>query len=66
MNIVVNGEPHELTPPETLGHLMKELGVEPDRVAVMINGRIVPKAGRAEVGFTLGDRVEILTFMGGG
>lgn len=66
MNLTVNGENQELREPGTLGQLLDALGIVPDRVAVMVNGRVIPKAGRNDVSLREGDRLEILTFMGGG
>jgi sulfur carrier protein len=66
MNIVVNGNKHELGGAGALGQLLKELEIVSERVAVMVNDRIVPKAARGEFVLKEGDRVEILTFIGGG
>ncbi len=66
MNLTVNGEKQELMEPGTLGQLLDRLGIVPERVAVMINGRVIPKTGRNDVSLREGDRLEILTFMGGG
>lgn len=66
MNLTVNGEKQEVAEPATLGQLLVVQGIVPDRVAVMVNGRVIPKAGRDDLALREGDRVEILTFMGGG
>lgn len=66
MHIVVNGNSHDLQDPFTLGQLLKELGIEAGRVAIMVNDGIVPKAGRENAVLIKDDRVEILTFIGGG
>jgi thiamine biosynthesis protein ThiS len=66
MKIVVNGEAHVLGGTGTLRELLAELKASPDHVAVMVNDRIVPKAGRDALTLRAGDRVEVLTFMGGG
>lgn len=66
MNIVVNGSQHELAGSGTLDQLLKELDIVPERVAIMVNDKVIPKAGRAGVVLNEGDRVEILTFIGGG
>ena len=66
MTIVVNGNPHDVKGTATLGQLFKDLDIVPERVAVMVNDRIIPKAGRSEFGLNEGDRVEVLTFIGGG
>jgi thiazole synthase len=66
MNIIVNGNQHELAGAGTLGQLLKEMEIVPERVAIMVNNRIIPKVGRQDVVLKAGDCVEILTFMGGG
>ena len=66
MNIVVNGNSQVIKESGTLGVLLKELGMIPERVAVMVNGRIVRKDSRDSTVLKDGDHVEILTFMGGG
>jgi len=66
MTIIVNGTEHELDNPGTLGHLLKSLEIVPERVAIMVNDRIIPRAGRNEAVLKAGDRIEILTFIGGG
>jgi thiamine biosynthesis protein ThiS len=66
MKIVVNGNSQDFKGTETLGQLLKELDIVPERVAVMVNDRIIPKAGRNEFGLNEGDRIEVLTFIGGG
>jgi thiamine biosynthesis protein ThiS len=66
MNIIVNGNQHELAVAGTLGQLLKELEIVPERVAIMVNDRVISKASRAEVVLRDGDRIEILTFIGGG
>jgi thiamine biosynthesis protein ThiS len=66
MNITVNGSQHSHHGSGVMAELLRELGVMPDRIALMVNDRIVPKAERETVRLQEGDRVEILTFMGGG
>ena len=50
----------------SLEELIRELGANADQVAIMVNDRIIPKEKRGSVQLKDGDRVEILTFMGGG
>ena len=45
---------------------LKETGIETKRVAVEINGDIVPKAEYSERTFKDGDVCEIVHFVGGG
>jgi len=66
MTITLNGTLYELGDPATLGHLLISLDIVPERVAVMVNDRIVPKEERNSTVLNEGDRVEVLIFMGGG
>ncbi len=66
MTITLNGTLYELGDPATLRHLLTALDIVPERVAVMVNDRIVPKEERNSTVLIEGDRVEVLIFMGGG
>ncbi len=64
--IAVNGEAHEMPPGSTVGDLLARLGLDKRRVAVEVNLRVIPKAEHAALTLADGDRVEIVTFVGGG
>jgi sulfur carrier protein len=66
MNVQVNGETLERPEGETLATLLVSVGANQGRVAVMINEEVIPATERATRRLTAGDRVEILTFAGGG
>jgi thiamine biosynthesis protein ThiS len=66
MKLIVNDQPHEQGGNGRLGELLAELKAPSDRVAVMVNGDIVPRKDRDSFQLMEGDRVEILTFAGGG
>ncbi|TAN37722.1 MAG: sulfur carrier protein ThiS [Verrucomicrobia bacterium] len=66
MQLQVNGEPMERPDGETLAALLAALGAEKGRVATMVNDDVVPAAARATHRLAAGDRIEILTFAGGG
>ena len=66
MKLAVNGESHEYAGPAILLELLKAMGAAPDRVAVMVNDRIVEAKRFGETPIREGDRVEILIFAGGG
>ena len=66
MTLIVNGQQHEGTDSLTLEQLLKDLGTVPERVAVMVNDRIIPRSARGETLVKDQDRIEILTFVGGG
>ena len=66
MKLIVNGEKLEVSNVETLQDLLKELQIEPQRVAVEINVSIVKKSDYSTFKLSEGDRVEIVNFIGGG
>ena len=66
MNIVLNGQPREVGQRITLADLLVELNLEPRHVAVEVNRDVVPRTRHAQAVLQEGDRVEIVTFVGGG
>ena len=66
MNVLVNGEAMERPEGETLAALLAALGADKNRVAVMVNEAVIPATECAARRLTTADRVEILTFAGGG
>ena len=66
MQLIVNAEPYELKQGDSLVGLLRELGANPERVAVLINDEVVAAAARQTRKLADGDRVEILAFAGGG
>ncbi|HEY0662334.1 MAG TPA: sulfur carrier protein ThiS [Lysobacter sp.] len=66
MNIVLNGEPRALATPLSVLQLLQAEGLGERRVAVEVNGGIVPRSRHAEHLLGDGDRVEIVHALGGG
>ncbi|MGH7255758.1 MAG: sulfur carrier protein ThiS [Nitrospirales bacterium] len=66
MTIQVNGQPHRADPGITIGTLLQELDIRPDRVAVEVNSQILERQEFGTRGLRNGDRVEIISFIGGG
>lgn len=66
MKITLNGEARELETALTIAQLLGELSLEPLRVAVEVNQGLVRRAAFGETPLREGDRVEIVTFVGGG
>ena len=65
LQIDLNGQQRSVTAGSTLHTLLQDMGLTPEKVAVEVNKRLV----RAEdYGRELadGDRVEVVTFVGGG
>ena len=66
MKLTLNGEARELAGPLTLQQWLDELNPGGGRVAAVVNDRVIPAAERAALMLKDGDRVEVLTFAGGG
>lgn len=66
MEILLNGEPRSLRSPATVLLLLRAEGLENRRVAVEVNGEIVPRSRHADWALDAGDRVEIVHALGGG
>lgn len=66
MQIVLNGDPREVPEGHTVADLLAALGRATGRVAVEVNTHVVPRATYAERRLQADDRVEVVTFVGGG
>lgn len=66
MQIELNGEAHEVEDGATVARLVESLGLRPEIVAVEVNRALVKKDRRADVRLAVGDRVEVVTLVGGG
>ena len=62
----VNGNERAVPAEGTVLSLLKELGHDPQRVAVEKNGAIIPRAQFAEEKLTDADHLEVVCFVGGG
>jgi sulfur carrier protein len=66
LQIVLNGEPRPVAPGMTVAELVESLQLSPRQVAVEINLELVPRAQHAGHVLADGDRVEIVSLVGGG
>lgn len=69
ISLVLNGQPRifeSLSESATLEQLVAELGIKGDRVAIEHNGNIAPRSSWTEAILSVGDRLEIVHFVGGG
>lgn len=64
--VTINGEPREVPAGLTIAGLIEHLGLGGKRVAVERNKAIAPRATHAAVVLVDGDRLELVTFVGGG
>ena len=69
LRITLNGEPRTVAAGAegtTVAALVREAGLEGQRVAVEVNGVVVPRAEHGTRRLADGDQVEMVTFVGGG
>jgi thiamine biosynthesis protein ThiS len=66
IQVSVNGEGVPVPTGCTLADLLHQLALDTRRVAVEHNRRVVPRAEHATLRLNHGDRLEIVTFVGGG
>lgn len=66
MEILLNGEPRTVADACRVSELLQAEGLGGRRVAVEVNGTIVPRGAHAGHVLRSGDRVEIVHALGGG
>ena len=66
MQVQVNGEERCCRADATVGDLLRELAIKTERVAVELNLEILDRKDFDQRSLKQGDRVEILSFIGGG
>jgi len=66
MNITVNGLALDFEPGQTLHDLIISMNLDPSVVVAELNHDIVPGEKFAATGLNAGDRLELLSFVGGG
>ena len=66
MRITINGKDETTDNGTTVAHLLGRLELAPVRVAVEINEDLVPRKTFDERIVQDGDRIEVVTFVGGG
>ena len=66
MYIVLNGKKFEVDEKDTISQLLKKIDIRSSKVAVEVNKVVIPKEKYKYFKFNNKDRVEIVTFIGGG
>lgn len=66
ISILVNGESTSVPSPSTVASLLDARGLVGKRVAVELNGTIVPRSRHASTSLIDADRLEIVVAVGGG
>jgi thiamine biosynthesis protein ThiS len=64
--VQLNGENRELADRSMLSDLVRELSLEPARIAIEVNQRVISREQWAQITLGEGDQIEIVHFVGGG
>jgi thiamine biosynthesis protein ThiS len=66
MQISVNGQSRQMDSAATVASLLEELGLDPRQLAVERNLELVPRREHGATQLVEGDRLEVVTLVGGG
>ncbi|HWW24449.1 MAG TPA: sulfur carrier protein ThiS [Caulobacter sp.] len=66
MRLLLNGEERDISGVASIADLVSALGLDARKVAVERNLEIAPRSTYADTALADGDRIEIVTFIGGG
>jgi len=66
VKVVLNGAEREVPEGTTVRALLEGAGVDLRRIAVEVNLEVVPRSRHGERALAAGDRVEVVTMVGGG
>ena len=66
MQVRINGEPRQIDQGTTLAQLVRQLEFDPRHIAVERNLELVPRTQHEQTQLSPGDRLEIVTLVGGG
>ncbi|HTR51836.1 MAG TPA: sulfur carrier protein ThiS [Kofleriaceae bacterium] len=66
IDVVINGETRTVAQGTTVAALVESLGLGDRRVAVERNREVIPRAEHGSTLLAAGDRLEVVTFVGGG
>ncbi len=66
VTVLVNGEAREVPQGETIAGLVRHLALDPERLAVELDRKIVKRAQWAATPLAAGAEIEIVQFVGGG
>jgi sulfur carrier protein len=66
LDVIVNGESRTLAGPVTIKELIQDMELQDKRIAIEINGEIVPASQHSNALIADGDHIEIVGAIGGG
>ncbi len=66
MYIVLNGKKFQISEKDTIMRLLKKIDIKSSKVAIEVNKVVIPKEKYRYFKFKNKDKVEVVTFIGGG
>ena len=66
MQLNINGQLRTVTSPLSIGQLLQQLELVPERVVVELNREILTPDTQADIQLNDGDSLELIQFVGGG
>ncbi|EMH80292.1 thiamine biosynthesis protein ThiS [alpha proteobacterium HIMB114] len=66
MHIVLNGKKFSINEKDTINILLKKINIKSSKVAIEVNKVVIPKEKYRDFKFKKNDKVEVVTFIGGG
>lgn len=66
MEIRLNGAGHEMAEGTTIAELVSTLELSGRRIAIEVNGRVIPASEHEQYTLDDGDQVELISAIGGG
>ena len=66
IELLINGESKSISAGQTISQLLNELDFDARRVAVEVNLDVVPREQHGQRQLEAGDRVEVVSLVGGG
>jgi thiamine biosynthesis protein ThiS len=66
MYILLNGKKFQISEKDTIMRLLKKIDIKSSKVAIEVNKVVIPKEKYRYFKFKNNDKVEVVTFIGGG
>lgn len=66
MHIVLNGKKFSINEKDTINILLKKIDIKSSKVAIEVNKVVIPKEKYRDFKLKKNDKVEVVTFIGGG
>ena len=66
MYILLNGKKFQISEKDTIVQLLKKIDIKSSKVAIEVNKIVIPKEKYRYFKFKNNDKVEVVTFIGGG